>query len=118
MKRMKVVRIFVEGHFSVNELLAGFQFALDDDHVTSYSHILIDVTKSEELPPAEIIEQIAAILCRNRERFSCRLAILVSKVVRYGIARQLSTMLDNKNINAEPFYNQKEAVDWLEGKSV
>ena len=109
----KIAKIIVTGHFTIDELLAGFQETLNDGLLTSGTHILVDVTKSEELPSYVVINQIAAVLSDNQNRFSGRMAILVSQTVRYGIARQLSTLLDSNNIDARPFYIYKEAMDWL-----
>lgn len=106
--------INIEGHFTLDELLDGFRQTLNDNDLKQNTHIMINGSKSKELPPTEILLKISEILCEGKDKFSCRLAILVSQNVRFGMARQLGAFLDSHNVSTRPFYDHDEAVEWLE----
>ena len=110
------VEVIVDGQFALEELLEGFRQMLADEKLPSRALILINVTESKILPPSQVIEQIATLLGTKRDRLGNRLAVLVSHTVRFGIARQLGAFLENSDINAQPFYDRKTAIEWLQCK--
>jgi hypothetical protein len=112
----QVVELFVQGSFTIDELLSGFRCVLRDARLPPNAHLLIDVTASEEIPPLSVVERIAAILCMGRAKLAPRVAVLVAHTVRYGRARQLGAMLESGGLTAQPFYERSKAVSWLLGQ--
>jgi hypothetical protein len=113
-----IVEIIVAGHFSIDELLAGFRLMIEDEHLPPNSLVLINVTDSEEIPPFEVIKQISMILSAGSKKLGSRIAIVVAQTVRYGRARQLGMLLEYAGLQSQPFYDRKTAVEWLHAEEV
>ena len=121
--RKNYVEIIISGRSSPEQLFAGFERVLSGvrDATTKPlipgTYLLINVTKSEELPPLGVVERIAGIIANSGGGFSGRVAVLVNHMARYGRARQLDAFLAGYGIASEPFYNRKEALSWLQYKT-
>lgn len=121
--RENYVEIIISGGSSPEELFAGFERILSGNRDTAAKpllpgrYLLINVTKSEELPPLGAVERIAGIIANSGGGFSGRVAVLVNHMARYGRARQLGAFLAGYGIASEPFYNRGEALSWLQYKT-
>ena len=108
-----VVEIIVQGHITIDELLAGFGRVLEDGNIPSRANMMINVIDSQVIPSLETMEQIAAILASGQRQFASRLAVLVGNPVRFGRARQLGALLEFKGLVVRPFYDRREAMEWI-----
>ncbi|MHB0915070.1 MAG: hypothetical protein ACYC5A_08865 [Thermoleophilia bacterium] len=109
----ELVELRVAGDFTIDELLDGFRSMLAEESLPARAQVIIDVTASQVIPSAAVIEQIAAIIDSAREKLAPRLAVLVAQEVRIGKARQLGFMLQGAGIQVEPFYDREAAVNYL-----
>lgn len=121
--RENYAEIIISGRSSPEQLFAGFERVLSGERDAAAkpllpgTHLLINVTQSEELPPLGAVERIAGIIANSGGGFSGRVAVLVNRTARYGRARQLGAFLAGYGIASEPFYNREEALSWLQYKT-
>ncbi len=124
--REHYAEIIITGRFSSEELFSGFEKILSGSKAqkekeetdmipvkNTGTHLMINVTKSEEMPPLGTVERIAGIIANSGGGFSGRVAVLVDEKARYGRARQLGAFLAGYGISSEPFYDRDEATRWL-----
>ena len=120
--RENYAEIIIIGKFSQERLFIELERALSGDRDVATqkllpdTHLLINVTQSEEFPPLSAVERIAGIIANSGSGFSGRVAVLVDHSARYGCARQLGAFLAGYDIISEPFYNREEALSWLQSR--
>ena len=102
------------GSFTTEEALAVFGRGLVSIPSSAKPGVLIDVTRSEESKPLPDFERLAMLFGVYAGSLDGRIAILVSDTVRFGIARQFSSIIERYGLEASPFGNRGTALDWLD----
>jgi hypothetical protein len=102
------------GHYTFDETYNNYKQALLDEKSADGVNLLIDVRKSLETRSYEEMVQIAELI-NSIPSFAGKCAMLVSRdsLVRYGLARMLSSLADSHEMNFQVFTDEHNAIKWL-----
>lgn len=102
------------GHYSFDETFHNYKAALDDPLFLPDYNLLMDVFESEETRSYPEMEQIAGLL-GSHPKFGKKCALLVNPehVVRFGLARMLSTLAEFRNVDFSIFFKLEDAKKYL-----
>ena len=108
-----VLEVTVEGHFTASEELAVIGIGLASIPPGAKPGVLVDVATGREYKRLPDFEQLATLLGRYAGSLDGRIGIVVSDPVRFGSARQFSSLVERHGLEARPFEDKGAAVDWL-----
>ncbi len=103
----------MEGHFTAEEELAVIGEGLASIPSGAKPGVLVDVTRSREYKRLPDFERLAMLLGEYAGSLDGRIGIVVSDPVRFGSARQFSSLVERYGLEARPFQDRGAAVDWL-----
>lgn len=109
-----VLEVTIVGHFTVEEALAAFEQGLATIPSDSKPGVLIDVSRSGEFAGLLDLVRLAGLLGEHADLLSGRIGILVSDLVRFGLAQQLGVLVEDYGLEAAPFEDRDATVDWLD----
>ena len=108
-----VLEVTVEGHYTAEEELAFIGRGLASIPSGAKPRVLVDVTRSREYQSSPHFEQLATLLGRYAGSLDGRIGVVVSDPVRFGGARQISSLVERYGLEVRPFKDRGAAVDWL-----
>ena len=108
-----VLEVTVEGHFTAERELAVIGRGLASIPSGAKPGVLVDVTRSREYKRLPDFERLAMLLGKYAGSLDGRIGIVVSDPVRFGSARQFSSLVERYGLEARPFKDRGAAVDWL-----
>ena len=108
-----VLEVTVEGHFTAEEELAVIGKGLASIPSGAKPGVLVDVTRSREYKRLLDFERLAMLLGQYAGSLDGRIGVVVSDPVRFGSARQFSSLVEGYGLEARPFEDRGAAVDWL-----
>ncbi len=108
-----VLEVTVEGHFTAEAELAVIGEGLASIPSGAKPGVLVDITRSREYKRLPDFERLAMLLGEYAGSLDGRVGIVVSDPVRFGSARQFSSLVERYGLEARPFKDRGAAVDWL-----
>ena len=107
------IRFILAGSFDTSDIKAEAEKLCRDAEFRLSMNVLVDNRLSEVVAGSEDIRERVQYLASVREALGSRVAILVSSVVHYGLARMASFLGDSWQLNIEVFTSERHAIDWL-----
>ena len=99
-------------HFTTAELRAAVEAAIADRAFEAPMTLILDVRESRESASRDEIATRIALFARRKAYFRPRIAIIVSRMLHYGLARMASMMGDGQGVTIGVFYDLDEARRW------
>jgi hypothetical protein len=115
-RRGRVVVVRTVGNYSNAEVRAAIDQAAADPEFQAGTSLVFDGTQSEAPISKQDMEWRVALLRTLPSRgFSSRVAIIVRADERYrfGLARQLSMLVEPHEVELKPFPDVEAAMAWL-----
>jgi hypothetical protein len=102
------------GKYSFDETYNNYKAALDDPLFLPGYKLLIDVFESDETRSFQEMENIAELL-GSHPKFDKTCALLVNPdhVVRFGLARMLTTLAEFKMVDFSIFFTLDDAIKYV-----
>ena len=98
-----LLEVTVEGQFTEEEELAGFEQALAAIPYGQKPGVVIDVTGSAEFRGFSSLRRLAELLGRDTALLGGRVGIVVPNRVRFGIARPFAALLLGRGLEGAAF---------------
>lgn len=117
-RRGPVVVIRTIGNYSNAEVRAAIDAAATDPGFQAGTSLIFDGTRSEApISKPDMEWRVAALRTLPSRGFSSRVAIVVraDERHRFGLARQLSMLVEQQGIELKPFPDVEAAIAWLSG---
>lgn len=113
---LNLVKVVFEGESSIDEYLQAKKDYLSSPYWRPGTNILVDLRQTILIYPGinELRRSVNFNVSRRDEYGACRIAYLVKDSRDYGIARQITSLLQiHTECEADAFLSEKVAMEWL-----
>lgn len=116
-KDNNLIKISCKGLFRVEDICKGAEQLYADPSFDKGMNSLVDLTEAWIDPDFEKIKVLVEFIeSKERMRGECRIAVLVSSDLMYGIIRMFGALAEKTSSSIRPFRELDKADKWISGE--
>jgi hypothetical protein len=114
-----LLRITMEGRYSIQEILEAFESALRDPSFPKDARLLFDLRLSDETATraTDELRGLAESFAERSEKVGNRCAILASSAAQVGVSRMGAAFAGQCGVEVGVFTDLSDALSWLAAKT-